>query len=168
MDVGRSFFSPEFGTASLGGGAQCWKGFYQSVRPTQAELTLNLGAPPSRAAAPPPPATHWGITWTAGHALAAVVYCWHALAAVAYCWHALAAVVYCWYALAVLVYCWACTGGYRALLGTQWRLSRTIGHTLAVFVYFWTCTMMEAAILVQEFFLQQDRCGCYSWTEPLC
>lgn len=51
MDVGRSFFSPEFGSAPLGGGAECWKGFYQSVRPTQSALTLNLGTPlPGRAA----------------------------------------------------------------------------------------------------------------------
>ena len=42
--VGRSFFSPEFSrTRDLGEGLECWRGFYQSIRPTQMGLSLNIG-----------------------------------------------------------------------------------------------------------------------------
>ncbi|KAH7838775.1 hypothetical protein Vadar_031027 [Vaccinium darrowii] len=41
--VGRSFFSPSLGdTGTLGDGLQYWKGFYQSLRPTQMGLSLNV------------------------------------------------------------------------------------------------------------------------------
>ena len=40
--VGRSFFSESFGSTSLGGGVAGWRGFYQSVRPTQQGLVLNV------------------------------------------------------------------------------------------------------------------------------
>ncbi|KAJ4977626.1 hypothetical protein NE237_008406 [Protea cynaroides] len=41
--VGRSFFSPEFGQkCDISDGLECWKGFYQSLRPTQMGLSLNL------------------------------------------------------------------------------------------------------------------------------
>ncbi|KAL6566896.1 argonaute 5 [Orobanche minor] len=41
--VGRSFFSPELGDAGeLGNGLEYWKGFYQSLRPTQMGLSLNI------------------------------------------------------------------------------------------------------------------------------
>lgn len=44
VPVGRSFFSPTLGpTASFGDGLECWKGFYQSIRPTQMGLSLNIG-----------------------------------------------------------------------------------------------------------------------------
>ncbi|KAI7750236.1 hypothetical protein M8C21_014671, partial [Ambrosia artemisiifolia] len=40
--VGKSFFSPYLGrTQSLGGGLESWRGFYQSIRPTQMGLSLN-------------------------------------------------------------------------------------------------------------------------------
>ncbi|XXG44501.1 hypothetical protein AAC387_Pa01g4288 [Persea americana] len=43
VPVGRSFFSPTLGpTASFGDGLECWKGFYQSIRPTQMGLSLNI------------------------------------------------------------------------------------------------------------------------------
>ncbi|GJP30391.1 hypothetical protein CLOM_g1030 [Closterium sp. NIES-68] len=43
VPVARSFFSPDLGPrASIGNGVEAWKGFYQSVRPTQMGLTLNL------------------------------------------------------------------------------------------------------------------------------
>ncbi|KAL8214340.1 hypothetical protein R6Q57_003789 [Mikania cordata] len=40
--VGRSLFSPEFGKGNLGDGIEYWKGFYQSLRPTQMGLSLNI------------------------------------------------------------------------------------------------------------------------------
>ncbi|KAA8550272.1 hypothetical protein F0562_001956 [Nyssa sinensis] len=41
--VGRSFFAPKLGdTGELGNGLQYWKGFYQSLRPTQMGLSLNI------------------------------------------------------------------------------------------------------------------------------
>ncbi|KAK9058632.1 hypothetical protein SSX86_023474 [Deinandra increscens subsp. villosa] len=40
--VGRSLFSTEFGQGVLGDGVEFWKGFYQSLRPTQMGLSLNI------------------------------------------------------------------------------------------------------------------------------
>lgn len=40
--VGRSFFSVSFGKGPLGNGLEYWKGFYQSLRPTQMGLSLNV------------------------------------------------------------------------------------------------------------------------------
>ncbi|XP_068651672.1 protein argonaute MEL1-like [Aristolochia californica] len=41
--LGRSFFSRDFGQPEiLGEGLECWRGFYQSVRPTQMGLTVNI------------------------------------------------------------------------------------------------------------------------------
>ncbi|KAG1334031.1 hypothetical protein COCNU_03G001500 [Cocos nucifera] len=41
--VGRSFFSPEIKTPQrLGDGLESWHGFYQSIRPTQMGLSLNI------------------------------------------------------------------------------------------------------------------------------
>ncbi|KAF5937660.1 hypothetical protein HYC85_025166 [Camellia sinensis] len=41
--VGRSFFSPQLGdTGHLGDGIEYWKGYYQSLRPTQMGLSLNI------------------------------------------------------------------------------------------------------------------------------
>ncbi|XP_050204990.1 protein argonaute 5 [Mercurialis annua] len=41
--VGRSFFSPELGrTGVLGDGVEYWRGYYQSLRPTQMGLSLNI------------------------------------------------------------------------------------------------------------------------------
>eukprot|EP00850_Spirogloea_muscicola_P016065 SM000128S26198 [mRNA] locus=s128:42629:48102:- [translate_table: standard] len=41
--VGRSFYSPELGKpVSLEGGLCAWRGFYQSLRPTQQGLSLNI------------------------------------------------------------------------------------------------------------------------------
>ncbi|PWA91147.1 PAZ domain-containing protein [Artemisia annua] len=40
--IGRSLFSPEFGIGPLGDGIEFWKGFYQSLRPTQMGLSLNI------------------------------------------------------------------------------------------------------------------------------
>ncbi|KAI3683581.1 hypothetical protein L1987_84089 [Smallanthus sonchifolius] len=40
--VGRSLFSTEFGHGVLGDGIEFWKGFYQSLRPTQMGLSLNI------------------------------------------------------------------------------------------------------------------------------
>ncbi|XP_029122938.1 protein argonaute 10 [Elaeis guineensis] len=41
--VGRSFFSPEIKTPQrLGDGLESWRGFYQSIRPTQMGLSLNI------------------------------------------------------------------------------------------------------------------------------
>ncbi|XP_073158792.1 protein argonaute MEL1 [Henckelia pumila] len=41
--VGSSFFSPQLGTKGmLGDGLEYWKGFYQSLRPTQMGLSLNI------------------------------------------------------------------------------------------------------------------------------
>ncbi|XP_022866443.1 protein argonaute MEL1-like [Olea europaea var. sylvestris] len=38
----RSFFPPQLGGRNLGDGLVCWKGFYQSLRPTQMGLSLNV------------------------------------------------------------------------------------------------------------------------------
>ncbi|XP_031261888.1 protein argonaute MEL1-like [Pistacia vera] len=41
--VGRSFFSSKLGQKSeIGFGVECWKGFYQSLRPTQMGMSLNM------------------------------------------------------------------------------------------------------------------------------
>ncbi|XP_028756822.1 protein argonaute 5-like isoform X2 [Neltuma alba] len=41
--VGRSFFSPSLGqTGELGDGIEYWRGYYQSIRPTQMGLSLNI------------------------------------------------------------------------------------------------------------------------------
>ncbi|KAI9076228.1 hypothetical protein K1719_041801 [Acacia pycnantha] len=41
--VGRSFFSPSLGqTGELGDGIEYWRGYYQSLRPTQMGLSLNI------------------------------------------------------------------------------------------------------------------------------
>jgi len=39
--VGRSFFTPDM-PAPISGGAEVWLGYYQSLRATQAGLTLNV------------------------------------------------------------------------------------------------------------------------------
>ncbi|CAD6203380.1 unnamed protein product [Miscanthus lutarioriparius] len=42
--VGRSFYSPNLGRRQqLGEGLESWRGFYQSIRPTQMGLSLNIG-----------------------------------------------------------------------------------------------------------------------------
>lgn len=43
--ISRSFFSSqEFGrNEPLGNGVECWRGYYQSLRPTQMGLSLNIG-----------------------------------------------------------------------------------------------------------------------------
>jgi len=43
--ISRSFFSSqEFGPGvPLGNGVECWRGYYQSLRPTQMGLSLNIG-----------------------------------------------------------------------------------------------------------------------------
>lgn len=44
--VGRSFYSPNLGRRQqLGEGLESWRGFYQSIRPTQMGLSLNIGNP---------------------------------------------------------------------------------------------------------------------------
>nr|GEU52027.1 protein argonaute 5 [Tanacetum cinerariifolium] len=40
--VGRSLFHTDFGSGPLGDGIEYWKGFYQSLRPTQMGLSLNI------------------------------------------------------------------------------------------------------------------------------
>ncbi|CAA6673424.1 unnamed protein product [Spirodela intermedia] len=41
--VGRSFYSPDLGRRqTLGEGLESWRGFYQSIRPTQMGLSLNI------------------------------------------------------------------------------------------------------------------------------
>ncbi|KAG6545178.1 hypothetical protein Mapa_013290 [Marchantia paleacea] len=41
--VGRSFYSPDLGNRQpLGDGLESWRGFYQSIRPTQMGLSLNI------------------------------------------------------------------------------------------------------------------------------
>ncbi|KAJ9554728.1 hypothetical protein OSB04_009342 [Centaurea solstitialis] len=40
--VGRSIFSTVFGKGALGNGIDYWRGFYQSLRPTQMGLSLNV------------------------------------------------------------------------------------------------------------------------------
>ncbi|PKA51116.1 Protein argonaute MEL1 [Apostasia shenzhenica] len=42
VTVSRSFFSPSFGSDTIGDGLECWRGYYQSLRPTQMGLSLNL------------------------------------------------------------------------------------------------------------------------------
>lgn len=42
--VGRSFFSHELGQpGELGNGVEYWRGYYQSLRPVQMGLSLNIG-----------------------------------------------------------------------------------------------------------------------------
>jgi hypothetical protein len=44
--VGRSFFSPlidSMGPKNLGLGVEGWKGFYQTIRPTQKGLSVIIG-----------------------------------------------------------------------------------------------------------------------------
>lgn len=42
--MGRSFYSPDLGRRQpLGEGLESWHGFYQSIRPTQMGLSLNIG-----------------------------------------------------------------------------------------------------------------------------
>jgi eukaryotic translation initiation factor 2C len=43
VTVSRSFFSKQFGHKDIGEGLECWRGFYQSLRPTQMGLSLNIG-----------------------------------------------------------------------------------------------------------------------------
>lgn len=44
ISVGRSFYSPDIRKPQwLGDGLQSWCGFYQSIRPTQMGLSLNIG-----------------------------------------------------------------------------------------------------------------------------
>lgn len=44
VPFGRSFFSPHIvKPKDLGLGIEGWKGFYQSMRPTQGGLSLNIG-----------------------------------------------------------------------------------------------------------------------------
>ncbi|KAK8963948.1 Protein argonaute MEL1 [Platanthera guangdongensis] len=42
VTVSRSFFSSEFGSSPVGDGVECWRGYFQSLRPTQLGLTLNV------------------------------------------------------------------------------------------------------------------------------
>ncbi|XP_039797428.1 protein argonaute MEL1-like [Panicum virgatum] len=43
VTVSRSFFSKQFGAArDIGDGLECWRGYYQSLRPTQMGLSLNI------------------------------------------------------------------------------------------------------------------------------
>ncbi|KAM0912486.1 hypothetical protein ACQ4PT_012766 [Festuca glaucescens] len=42
VTVSRSFFSTMFGHRDIGDGLECWRGFYQSLRPTQMGLSLNI------------------------------------------------------------------------------------------------------------------------------
>lgn len=41
--IGRSFFSVSLGTGRLADGVEFWRGYYQSIRPTQMGLSLNIG-----------------------------------------------------------------------------------------------------------------------------
>jgi hypothetical protein len=44
VTLSRSFFSKKFGDGEdIGGGLECWRGYYQSLRPTQMGLSLNIG-----------------------------------------------------------------------------------------------------------------------------
>jgi hypothetical protein len=44
LAVRRSFYSPDIRAPQrLGDGLQSWFGFYQSIRPTQMGLSLNIG-----------------------------------------------------------------------------------------------------------------------------
>ncbi|CAL5090915.1 unnamed protein product [Urochloa decumbens] len=43
VTVSRSFFSKQFGAATdIGDGLECWRGYYQSLRPTQMGVSLNI------------------------------------------------------------------------------------------------------------------------------
>uniref|UniRef100_A0ACD5UNX7 Uncharacterized protein n=1 Tax=Avena sativa TaxID=4498 RepID=A0ACD5UNX7_AVESA len=42
VTVSRSFFSTTFGRHDIGDGLECWRGYYQSLRPTQMGLSLNI------------------------------------------------------------------------------------------------------------------------------
>ncbi|CAM0905571.1 unnamed protein product [Alopecurus aequalis] len=42
VTVSRSFFSTTFGRNDIGDGLECWRGYYQSLRPTQMGLSLNI------------------------------------------------------------------------------------------------------------------------------
>ncbi|KAK3126587.1 hypothetical protein QOZ80_7AG0558960 [Eleusine coracana subsp. coracana] len=42
VTVSRSFFSKGFGHSDIGEGLECWRGYYQSLRPTQMGLSLNI------------------------------------------------------------------------------------------------------------------------------
>uniref|UniRef100_A0A0A9ABP6 Protein argonaute MEL1 n=1 Tax=Arundo donax TaxID=35708 RepID=A0A0A9ABP6_ARUDO len=42
VTVSRSFFSKGFGHNDIGGGLECWRGYYQSLRPTQMGISLNI------------------------------------------------------------------------------------------------------------------------------
>ncbi|KAG0475513.1 hypothetical protein HPP92_015199 [Vanilla planifolia] len=41
VSISRSFFSTKFGRDALEDGLECWKGYFQSLRPTQMGLSLN-------------------------------------------------------------------------------------------------------------------------------
>lgn len=44
ISIGRNFYSPDLRKPhQLGGGIESWRGFYQSIRPTQMGLSLNIG-----------------------------------------------------------------------------------------------------------------------------
>lgn len=44
ISVGRFLYSPDIKKPQpLGGGLESWRGFYQSIRPTQMGLSLNIG-----------------------------------------------------------------------------------------------------------------------------
>ncbi|XP_020266318.1 protein argonaute MEL1-like [Asparagus officinalis] len=44
VTIARSFFSKDLGaTEDIGGGLECWRGYYQKLRPTQMGLSLNIG-----------------------------------------------------------------------------------------------------------------------------
>ena len=45
ISISKSFFSQQaFGNGeNLGNGVECWRGYYQSLRPTQMGLSLNIG-----------------------------------------------------------------------------------------------------------------------------
>ncbi|XP_020575967.1 protein argonaute MEL1-like [Phalaenopsis equestris] len=40
VTVSRSFFSHQFGKMDMSGGLECWRGYFQSIRPTQMGLSL--------------------------------------------------------------------------------------------------------------------------------
>ncbi|KAM0874641.1 hypothetical protein ACQ4PT_037326 [Festuca glaucescens] len=43
LSISRSFFSQSFGHGGpIGNGVECWRGYYQSLRPTQMGLSLNI------------------------------------------------------------------------------------------------------------------------------
>ncbi|KAL6647561.1 hypothetical protein ACP70R_014998 [Stipagrostis hirtigluma subsp. patula] len=42
VTVSRSFFHKGFGQREIGDGLECWRGYYQSLRPTQMGLSLNI------------------------------------------------------------------------------------------------------------------------------